>query len=182
MKKIYLLFLLNFIFPLTANAATYTIDPRHSTVLFKVDELAGYVSGLFGQFQGKVELNADNTQITALAGEVDVASVYTRNVQRDVDLLAAELLDAKKYPTAKFVSKKIEGDKITGDLTIKGKTKPASFQYSLLPITGNQARLSLHGAINRKDFGITYNRILEKGQMLLDDEVDLTLDLVGVAK
>src|SRR3989338_8024336 len=105
-----------------AHAAYYDVDPIYSSVIFKVQHLGGYTIGLFNRFGGVIEMG-DDGRLVSVNATVDVRSVYTRNGQRDSDLLGTELFDAVKFPRAQFSSKKIEGSKVTGDITIKGKTK-----------------------------------------------------------
>lgn len=168
-------------------AASYNIDPFTSSVMFKAEHLGGYTLGVFRQFGGTITLSDDNSQITALNATIDLRSVYTRSNQRDQDLQGPELFDAQHYPTAQFISKKIDAGKIIGDLSLKGKTKEVALEYTLKGVSKDQAgegqvTLLAKGAINRKDFGVTYNRKLDSGKFLLGDEVTLEIEVIGKGK
>ena len=168
-----------------ARAAIYEIDSTRSSVIFKIQHFTGYTTGLFARFAAALELNDDNSKVISLSATVDTASVYTRNDQRDIDLQGPDLLDTIDFPTARFVSKKIEADKIIGNLTLKGKTKEVALSYTLgtvSPSQGGKAKvaLSANGVINRRDFGIQYNRKLDGGKMLLGDQVEIHMEAEGI--
>ena len=188
MKKfpIFCLALLLFL-PQSVWAAEFSIDSAHSRIMFKVPELGVNLIGFFTQCYGKITLSDDNSQLTSVDATVHVSSVYTRNDKRDSDLRGPGIFDTAQFPEAHFVSKKIEGGKITGDLTIKGKTKPVVFTYTRGEVSQDQQKntkvaLSAKGTISRKDYGITYNRKLDGGKMLLGDEIELILEIKAILK
>ncbi|MFA5059688.1 MAG: YceI family protein [Candidatus Omnitrophota bacterium] len=163
-----------------AHAATFKIDPGRSTLIFKIKQLSIDTVGAFTRFRGTMELNSDNTQPTDLKATVDLKSVNTRQSQRDEDLLGQDIFNAAKFPAAKFVSKKIDGQKISGELTLRGVTKPVSFNYQLGKVENKNVSISARGTIRPKDFGITFNRALEKGKPLLGDSVEIVVEAVGI--
>ena len=168
-------------------AAIYEFDPVYSNILFKIKHLSGFNVGLFNRFGGVIEIDDQSGSPTLIDSTVDVRSIYTRHGRRDRDLQGADIFDTKKFPQARFSSKKFENGKLIGDLTIKGKTKPVTFDYTLGEVTKDQwgrtkIALSANGVINRKDFDITYNRTLDKGQLLLGDQVELQIEIEGVLR
>ena len=180
------LFLLCNVHPLFA--AVYEFDPLYSSISFKVKHLSGYTIGLFNRFGGVLEVDDATGQPVLVDSTVDVRSVYTRNHERDRDLIErADLFEAARFPQARFTSKKIEGGKLIGDLTLKGKTKEVILDYTFKGLTKDQngesqATLLAEGVINRKDFGITYNRKLDRGQYLLGDQVTIEIEVTGKGK
>jgi polyisoprenoid-binding protein YceI len=163
-------------------SSTYTIEPSHSSAHFKVRHLMiANVRGEFSKISGTV--TADS--VTA---EIDVNSINTRDPDRDKHLKSADFLDAATYPTIKFQSTKIETDgpeayKVTGDLTIRGVTREV-----LLYVTGPTPEIkdpwgyTRRGAeaatkISRKDFGMTFNAVLEGGGVMVGDEVEISLEV-----
>lgn len=188
------LFIFFLVCPPDARATQYVIDPVFSSVLFKVQHLTGYTVGLFKKFSGFVELNDDNNAVISIDATVNVKSVYTQNNRRDIDMRGPDIFDAAKFPTAKFKTKKIEPNpnspgqgKLIGDLTLKGKTKEVVFDYGSNRVSRDSQNLPMitllaKGTINRKDFDITYNRKLDSGEMLLGENVELTIEIRGVPK
>ncbi|MGF1606419.1 MAG: YceI family protein [Rhodothalassiaceae bacterium] len=153
--------------PAQVSAATYTIDPAHTRVIFSVNHLGfSTYQGTFPNAEGSLALDPDDLSETALDVTIDVAGVSTADPELDKHLRAEEFFDADTYPTARFVSTKVErtGDntaRITGDLTMKGVTRPVT-----LDATFNQAGVNpvnerytvgfdASGVIKRSDFGVS---------------------------
>jgi polyisoprenoid-binding protein YceI len=150
--------------------------------------MVSHVRGVFERLSGKVTY--DESDITKSTAEItiDAASINTRDAKRDADLRNPDFLDAARYPTITFKSKRVEkaGDgrlNMTGDLTIKGvtkevvlaiegPTKPAKDPWGNLRVGG-----SATARINRRDFGLTWNMALETGGVLVGDDVDITIDI-----
>lgn len=163
----------------------WAIDPTHSEIGFKIKHLMiTNVNGNFGQFSANVETESENDfRNASINFEADINSVNTGNEQRDTHLKSAEFFDAEKFPKIKFVSTKTEaagGSKyqVHGDLTMRGVTKPISFEadFSGLakdPWGNNKAGFEISGKINRKDFGLTWNAPLEAGGVMVSDEVKI---------
>lgn len=164
---------------------TWAIDPVHSSISFSVRHLiVSKVRGTFGAFSGAVTVAADGTP--SVTAEIDVASVYTGNEQRDAHLRAPDFFDVEQYPTATFVSTSVvpDGDayRLEGDFTLKGVTRRIS-----LPVQFNGVNPGMgHGAVagfeasvvlNRKDFGIDIDMPLETGGAVVGDKVTITLEI-----
>ena len=174
--------------PCAARAATWEIDPAHTTIQFSVRHMmVSNVRGQFGKFSGRVEGDAAQPEATRIEATIDAASIDTRNQKRDDHLRSAEFLDVERFPTITFKSTKVEkagdGWKVRGDLTLHGVTRPVVLDVSdvTLPIkdpmgnlrAGGQARTKL----NRQDFGITFNKTLDGGGLVVGDEVAITIDV-----
>ena len=164
----------------------WTIDPTHSEVGFKVKHMMfTNVKGLFNDYSANIDFN-DDLKDANLQFEAKINSIFTNNTDRDNHLKSADFLDAEQFPTLNFKSTKIEGNgseyEITGDLTIKGVTKPvtlnAEFSGLMTDPWGNtKVGLNLDGKINRKDFGLTYNAALETGGVLVGEDVKLNAEI-----
>lgn len=174
--------------PVAASAATYKIDTVHSNVGFAVKHLmVSTVRGNFTQFEGFVEYDPANIAASVVDVTIDATSIDTANEKRDAHLRSADFFEVEKYPTATFKSKKVEGTagnlSVTGDLTMRGVTKEV-----VLAVDGPTDAISLAGGrnvrgasatttINRSDFGLTWNKVLEAGGVSVGDEVKLQFDL-----
>jgi len=164
----------------------WTIDPTHSEVGFKVKHMMfTNVKGLFNDYSANIDLN-DDLKEANLQFEAKINSIFTNNADRDNHLKSADFFDADQYPNLNFKSTNIQGNgseyEITGDLTIKGITKPvtlnAEFSGLMTDPWGNtKVGLNLDGKINRKDFGLTYNAALETGGVLVGEDVKLNAEI-----
>ncbi len=164
----------------------WTIDPTHTEVGFKVKHMMfTNVKGNFNDYSADIDFVNDLKEAN-LQFEAKVNSIFTNNTDRDNHLKSADFFDAEQYPTLNFKSTKIEGDgneyQITGDLTIKGITKPvtlnAEFSGLMTDPWGNtKVGINLDGKINRKDFGLTYNAALETGGVLVGEDVKLNAEI-----
>lgn len=164
----------------------WTIDPTHTEVGFKVKHMMfTNVKGNFNDYSAEIDFDNDLKEAN-LQFEAKVNSIFTNNTDRDNHLKSADFFDAEQYPTLNFKSTKIEGDgneyQITGDLTIKGITKPvtldAEFSGLMTDPWGNtKVGINLDGKINRKDFGLTYNAALETGGVLVGEDVKLNAEI-----
>ena len=182
----YLLYMIFFLsIPTLSHAGSFAIDAGASTVMFKMPYADGYTMGMFGSFKGKVELSAANDNVSAVDGELDLRSVNTLNWQRDQDLQGADFFNTLEFPIAMFKSKSVDGKKVKGDLTLKGKTKEVTLACEIHPVTANPdgkpfALVTLSGEIKLKDFGIVSDRKLERGQAFMGDTVAIKAYLGGV--
>ena len=164
----------------------WTIDPTHSEVGFKVKHMMfTNVKGLFNDYSADIDFN-DDLKEANLQFEAKINSIFTNNADRDNHLKSADFFDAEQFPTLTFKSTNIQGNgseyEITGDLTIKGITKPvtlnAEFSGLMTDPWGNtKVGLNLDGKINRKDFGLTYNAALETGGVLVGEDVKLNAEI-----
>ena len=177
-----------------AQTSRWEIDPVHSNVSFSVRHMMiSNVRGVFTKFSGVLEGNPADLTTAKINVTIDSASIDTREPARDKDLMGPNYLDVVKFPTLTFVSKKVETAgqgrlKVTGDLTIHGVTKPVVLEVDgLTPPTKDPwggTRVGAHATttINRKDFGLVFNKTLETGGVLVGDDVAITLDVELVKK
>ncbi len=178
----------------SAQTSRWEIDPVHSVVGFSVRHMmVSNVRGEFTKFNGTVEGAGNDLTTAKISVVIDAASVNTREPKRDADLRSPNFFDVAKFPTLTFVSKKVEraGEgklKVTGDLTIHGVTKEV-----VLDVDGPTAeakdpwggtRVGAHATttINRKDYGLLWNKTLETGGVLVGDDVVITIDVELVKK
>ena len=162
----------------------YTVDPVHSSVNFKVRHLGvSYVSGKFDKFEG--ELSFEGNTLTALSGKADVTSIDTAEPKRDGHLQSDDFFSAAKFPAIEFKSIKVTQTgntvAVVGNLTMRDVTKVVELQGEFGGFAdtgkGKKAGLVLEGEINRKDFGLQFNKLLESGQAMVGDQVKITLEL-----
>jgi polyisoprenoid-binding protein YceI len=176
-----------------AQTSNWTIDPNHSTAQFTVRHMAiSNVSGNFTKVAGSAVLNEKDIAQPQVSATIDVSSVNTRVEARDKDLRSPNFFDVEKYPTMEFKSKRISnaGGKlqVIGDLTIKGTTREVTLDVDgptpeLNDPSGNVRRgFSATTAINRKDFGLTYNNLLKTGEAVVGDNVKIQIDVEMVKK
>lgn len=172
-----------------ADTSVWEIDPAHSSTLFAVRHLmVSTVRGEFGKVIGTVTLDENDPTKSSIEATIDTTSINTRNAKRDEHLKGPDFFEVEKYPTITFQSKKIEavGEgtfKVTGDLTMHGVTKEVvlDVEGATTPVKDPMGRMKLGGGatttLNRKDFGIVYNRTLETGGILIGEEVEVTIDV-----
>jgi polyisoprenoid-binding protein YceI len=176
-------------FPALASATTWNIDPDHSNVGFQVKHMmVSNVKGSFEKKTGVVEINDKDITKSKVEVIIDANSVSTNVQKRDDHLRSADFLDIAKYPTMTFVSKKITTAKnktlkVTGDLTIHGVTKEVVLNVEQIskeskdPWGNLRCGTSAHTKINRKDFGLVWNKALETGGILVGDEITISLEI-----
>jgi polyisoprenoid-binding protein YceI len=165
-------------------SGTYTIDPTHSNVEFAVRHMMiTTVKGRFGDVKGTVELPEQGEP--RLDVTIGTASVDTRSEQRDTHLRSPDFFDVETYPEMRFVSTKAErsgdGWKVTGNLTIKGTTKPVVLTVAeegagVDPWGNQKVAYSATTKFNRTDFGLNWNAALEAGGVLVSEEVKVAID------
>ncbi|PAF41924.1 YceI family protein [Helicobacter sp. 11S02596-1] len=143
------------------HAKNFTIDTAHSSVGFEVEHmLLSKVNGEFNTFSGVLDIDPKTKKINKLEGEISIDSVDTKNAKRDSHLKANDFFDLSKFQKATFKMTKQDGDKIYGDLTIRGITKPVVWEAEVKgpvnnPKTNKQLMaLEISGKINRKDFQV----------------------------
>ena len=176
-------------FPLIVSAATWNIDPEHTNVGFKVKHLmVSNVKGVFEKFTGTVDLNEKDITRSKVDVSIETKSINTSVVKRDEHLRSADFFDVAKYPAMTFTSKKVakagKGKlKVTGDLNLHGVTKEV-----VLDVEGPSAEskdpwgnirkgASASTKINRKDFGLNWNKALETGGFVVGDDVLISLEI-----
>ena len=177
--------------PVLAHADTWSIDPAHTNVEFTVRHMM--ISNVKGQFQktaGTITVNGNDAASAQIDATIDASSVDTRVERRDMHLKSPDFLDVAKYPTITFKSTKFEADgpnkwKVTGELTLHGVTKPV-----VLDVESSGAPVSMGGKthagaaattkIKRSDFGLTWNKALEAGGVMVGDEVAISIDVEAI--
>lgn len=190
LKKIPILLLTLLLTAPATFAVTYQVDPVHTQIHFTVPHLMVFkVRGNFNDFSGTIEVDGPDNTLSSAAAVIKTASIDTRNQKRDEHLRSADFFDTGKYPEIRFVSKKISGGgtdiTVVGDLTIKGITREVTLKGGFLGAAtdpwGNQrAGFEAVGKINRHDFGLTWNKALETGGVVVGEEVDLGLEVEAV--
>ena len=178
-----------------AIAAQWDVDGAHASARFKIRHMTvSNVSGEITGMTGALKVDDKDLNKMTLEGSLDMNTINTNNSDRDNHLKAADFFDVKKFPKATFKTKSIskgEGDKVTlvGELTLKGVTKEVTLNGELTPALKDpfgKIRRGLSGTtqINRKDFGVTWNKVLDNGGLALGEtvEVNLEIELVQTAK
>jgi polyisoprenoid-binding protein YceI len=176
--------------PATASATTtWNLDPAHSAAEFKVKHMMiSNVKGTFSGLSGVLTEHATDTSLSTVEASVDVTTVNTGDAQRDGHLKSGDFFDAEKFPKLTFKStnvvKKGEAEyEVTGDLTIRGISKPVTFKVEGPSAPGKdpwgntRIGLSATTKINRKDFGLSWNTALETGGFLVGEDVTITLEV-----
>lgn len=167
--------------------ANFTLDTAHSSIQFEVKHMM--VSKVKGQFDSyKADVTAENLEDLTTATfhfSFDVASINTKNDDRDNHLRSADFFDVEQYPTITFTSTSITGSgsdyAVTGDLTIKDVTKPVTFELEYNGHGKNPWGVEVYGfegetKINREDFGLTWNQALETGGVLVGKDIKIKLE------
>ncbi len=172
-----------------AEMKTYKIDADHTTVGFTVRHMFTNQKGVFRKFSGAIQLDAKNGIIGAGKVVVETASVDTGHAKRDGHLRSPDFFNVKKYPAMTFVihqSRKIGSDlEVTGELTLLGVSKVITLKGRFLGVGkdpwGNvRAGLTAHTRINRKEFGMDFNKMLDTGGLLIGDQVDINLEVEAI--
>jgi polyisoprenoid-binding protein YceI len=175
--------------PQATAVTTWNIDPVHSTAQFKVKHMMiSNVKGEFTTITGKLELNEADITKSRVEASIDAATINTREAQRDAHLKSADFLDVEKFPVLTFKSTRVSKEDrvelaVEGDLSIRGVTRNVVFDVEGLsapmkdPWGGTRIGLSATTRINRKDFGLTWNAVLETGGIMVGEDVTITLDV-----
>lgn len=174
--------------PLNVLAATYSMDPYHTVIQFKVKHLMiTNVTGVFGKFKGTVVIDENDISKSKVDVSIEMASINSGITKRDDHLRSADFFDVAKFPAMTFVSTKVEKagvDKlmVTGNLTIKGVTRSV-----VLNVDGPTGEIkspqgdirrgaSATAVINRQDFGVSWNSKLDGGGVVVADNVYISID------
>jgi polyisoprenoid-binding protein YceI len=183
-----------FSLPAFAQVNTWQIDPAHSNAQFAVRHLAiSTVRGEFTKIAGQAQIDEKDITKSQIEVTIDATTLNTRVPDRDKDVKSPNFLDVAQYPAMTFKSKRIavagEGKlKLIGDLTVHGVTKEVTFEVESLsaPIKdpwGNQRRGAAATAkINRQDFGVSFNKTMQAGELVVGNDVTITLDIELVKK
>ncbi len=169
----------------------YTIDPIHSSIAFSARHaMVTKVRGTFDEFDGHAHLDAAEPSKSSAKVTIKVASIDTRNADRDAHLRTNDFFAMDEYPEITFETTSVEPVddttfRVTGDLTIRGVTRPVTFDLdyngSAIDPFGNR-RVGFEGSVqvNRKDWGITWNAPLELGGVIVSDKVTLEFDISAI--
>ncbi len=170
-----------------AEMARWNVDPDHSLIEFRVAHMVvSKTSGRFNDYTGFIDMDADTKTIKTIEATISTASVNTNHKKRDTHLRNADFLNVKQFPrmTYKLKSYQKQGHtyQIVGDLTLRGVTKDVVLVGTLNGVTndpwGNtRAGFSAEGKLNRKDFGMIWNKTLDSGGLVVGNEVQIRLEI-----
>jgi len=169
-------------------ADTFVVDKAHSEALFQVRHLVSRVTGRFDDFSGTINVDRANPSVSSVEINIKTTSIDTGNENRDKDLRSPNFFEVDKYPEISFKSTSIKPTAkkdtydVTGTFTMHGVTKtitvPVEFLGFIKDPRGNErAGFTVHTTLNRKDYGITWNRVLDNGGTLLGDDVNVTVNI-----
>ncbi len=173
-----------------AHATVFNIDAVHSDVGFKIRHFVAKTGGKFAKFSGTVDFDQKKPEAIKVNAVIETASVDTNNDKRDEHLRGADFFNVTKFPVMTFKSNsaKSAGEgklQVMGDFTLLGVTKPLTLDVTYVgvaadPWGGTRSGFSATGKINRKDFGMVYNSVLDNGGLMLGEEVEIQLEVEGV--
>ncbi|HEY0475044.1 MAG TPA: YceI family protein [Kribbella sp.] len=169
----------------------YTIDPAHSRMGFVARHaMVAKVRGSFDEFEGTLHIDGEHPENSSGRVTIQAKSIDTRNSQRDDHLRSNDFLAMDEYPEITFVSTSVEptGDntfKVTGDLTIRGVTKPVTLDVEFTgsatdPMGNLRIGFEASGVINRKDWGVSWNAALEGGGVLVSEKITLEIEISAI--
>lgn len=180
--------------PAAASATErWTSDKVHSTATFTVRHIVSNVTGNFRDFEAAIDIDQANPASSSVEFTIQTASIDTDNTNRDEHLRSPDFFDATKYPTISFKSTAIKASSktdfdVTGDLTMHGVTKRVTLPVTFLgfgkdPRGAEKGGFEIETKLNRKDYGIVWNRNLDEGGVLLGEDVKVSINLeVGKKK
>jgi polyisoprenoid-binding protein YceI len=166
----------------------WVLDPTHSEIGFKIKHLMiSNVSGSFTRFQGEAETEGEDFSTAVISLTAEMSSISTNNEQRDAHLRNADFFEVEKFPELNFQSTGVEKKDddnfvLHGDLTLKGITRSVKLNVEFNGLTrdpwgGERAGFVVTGKINRSDFGVNFNGVLETGGVVLSEEVKLVSEV-----
>jgi polyisoprenoid-binding protein YceI len=171
-------------------AATWNVDGAHSRTGFSVKHLViSDVKGEFGKTEGKVQVDDKDLSKSSVEVTIDAASIDTRDAKRDAHLKSADFFDVAKFPTITFKSTKVVAGKdgaltITGDLTLRGVTKPVTLEGSITKAITDPWGLTRRGAsftgkLDRKEWGVSWSKVTDVGAVVGDEvKLDIQAEIV----
>ncbi len=175
--------------PAQAAMETFRIDPEHTNIGFKVRHFFSKVPGRFNKFEGQIRLDRENlAKGSSVEITIDAASIDTNDEKRDQHLRSADFFDVANHPKLTFKSTKVRqvGEnklKVDGNLTIRGVTRPVTLDVDVLGFGkgyGFRGGFEANTTINRKDFGVAWNDIVEGGGYVLGNDVEIVLNVEAV--
>jgi polyisoprenoid-binding protein YceI len=165
---------------------SWKIDPSHTSVEFSAKHLMiTTVRGRISDVEGTIQIDNRNPAKSSVEAVLKAASLDTRSEQRDAHLRSADFLDAERFPEITFKSKRVDGSKeafkLIGDLTIHGTTKEITLDVIFEgrqkdPWGGDRVGFSASGKIDRRDFGLTWNQVLEAGGVTVSNDIKINIE------
>ncbi|HCU13168.1 MAG TPA: polyisoprenoid-binding protein [Gemmatimonadetes bacterium] len=176
--------------PAAGTKTQWKLDPTHTTVEFSAKHLMiTTVKGRIADIEGTITIDEKNPRNSSVEATLKTASIDTRTDQRDDHLRSGDFLNVEKYPEIKFRSTSIDGDrkafKLTGELTIRDVTRPITLDVEFEgqtkdPWGGERVGFSAKGKIDRRDFGLTWNQVLEAGGVAVGNEIKIGIEVEAV--
>jgi len=176
--------------PETGSKTTWKLDPAHTLVEFSAKHLMiTTVKGRITDLEGTISADENDPENSSVEVALKAASIDTRTEQRDNHLRSADFLDVENFPAITFKSTAIEGNKhefkLIGDLTIRGVTKPITLDVTYEgqtkdPWGGERIGFSANGKLDRRDFGLTWNVLLETGGITVGNEIKINIEVEAV--
>jgi polyisoprenoid-binding protein YceI len=170
-------------------AETYQLDKAHSTVGFQVRHIFTMVGGSFQDFSGTVGIDRARPEASSVEFSIQAASIFTNEPKRDEHLKSPDFFDTAKHPTITFKSTAVKPAannvfEVTGDLTMRGVTRQVTLPVTFLgeardPWGNEKVGFEIATVLNRKDFGINWNKALDQGGVLVGDEVKVQISVQG---
>ncbi|MSR77211.1 MAG: polyisoprenoid-binding protein [Candidatus Omnitrophica bacterium] len=189
-SRLSLLLVIGLLFSQPAWAAEYKLGKEHTTVGFKIRHLFSWVQGTFNEFDGQFTYDPDKPETWKVDAVIQAKSIDTHNEKRDTHLSSADFFDVEKFPTLSFKSTGVHdatksNAKLDGILTLHGVEKPVTLDLEIHGAGKDPWGNMLSGftattKINRKDFGLSWNQSVETGQLLVGEEVLITIEVEGV--
>ena len=190
LRKFFGLFFILMLASQVSWAEAYKVDKDHTSVSFKIRHLFSNVQGSLRDFEGTVEYDPEKPENSSAVGTIQAASIDTNVPERDKHLKSKDFFDVEQFPVIAFKTTKVtavtkESAKVEGELTIHGITKPVVLDVQIHgagadPWGNVRAGFTATTKINRKDFGIVWNQVLDKGQLMVGDEVIITIELEAI--
>jgi polyisoprenoid-binding protein YceI len=176
--------------PATGTRTEWKLDPTHTIVEFSAKHLMiTTVKGRISDIEGSIFTDEKNPKNSSVQATLKAISIDTRTDQRDQHLRSADFLHVEKYPTISFKSTRIEGDKkefkLTGDLTIRDVTREITLDVQFEgqtkdPWGGERVGFSAQGKIDRREFGLTWNQLLETGGLAVGNDIKINIEVEAV--
>lgn len=173
-----------------AATETFNFDANHASVMFQVRHLMSQVTGKFNAFEGAVKIDRNDPKSSSVAFTIKTESIDTANEKRDGHLKSPDFFDVANHPTITFESssvKKLTDDtyEVTGSLTMHGVTKTVVLPVAVLgemkdPWGNQRIGFEISTTLNRKDYGVSYNQVLDQGGLMLGEDVKVTINLEAV--
>jgi polyisoprenoid-binding protein YceI len=187
MKSLRQLLLLSLLaVPVFAQTESWAVDKNHSTATFKIRHFTANVVGQFRDFDGAINIDRANPARSSVEFTIQATSIDTGSENRDKHLRSADFFDVEKFPAITFKSTSItpkskDSFDVTGEFTMRGVTKrvtlPVTFLGFMKHPRGEKGGFEIETTLNRKDYGIVWNRTLDEGGFMLADDVKVTINL-----